>query len=147
MTPSSPNASVTLFVFQDRIAETYYYAALMETAFCRFSSSTSPDRLAYPRGWGLCSAYHLLAIQAWLLCGVTPQDEQQDCAGTGLLGTSTPQLWEEAKPVEAAITTSPWNPVSCPVQPCSVIELHSSGKAGIPFPQHLQLQLRSSCNF
>lgn len=64
----------------------------------------------------------------------------------GLLGESTPQLWEEAKPAEAAITTSPWNPVSCPVQPCSVTELHSSGKAGILFPQHFQLHVRFSCD-
>lgn len=67
-----------------------------------------------------------------------PQYEQQDWAGTALLGKSTPQLWEEAKPMETAITTSPWNPVSRPVQPCSVIEQHSSGKAGILFPQHFK---------
>lgn len=74
--------------------------------------------------------------------GVTPQYEQQDWAGTALLGKSTAQLWEEAKPIETAITTtSPWNPVSRPVQPCSAIEQHSSGKAGILFPQHLKPQV------
>lgn len=42
--------------------------ALMETAFCKFSFATSADRLAYPCRLDLCTAYHLQAIQAQLLC-------------------------------------------------------------------------------
>lgn len=42
--------------------------ALMETAFCKFSFATSADRLAYPCRLDLCTAYHLQASQAQLLC-------------------------------------------------------------------------------
>lgn len=40
----------------------------MVTAFCKFSFATRPERLAYPCRLGLCTAYHLQAIQARLLC-------------------------------------------------------------------------------
>lgn len=114
----------------------------METAFCKFSFATSLARLAYSCRLHVCTAYHLQAIQAQLLCwGNTTRLTAGWCWHRPIGKIQFPSCGKQQSRWEAAITTSPWNPVPCPVQPRSVTELHSSGKAGILLPQHFQLHV------